>query len=91
MLATAEQLTTDLVEQCFGIIQVGGIEALGEPMVNIKAACQLLDTARIPITEIAASLGYAETSAFGEHKNRLDTSANFARIFANSRLIAPVR
>ena len=24
----------------------------------------MLDTARIPITEIAASLGYAETSAF---------------------------
>lgn len=32
--------------------------------VRFEAACQLLDTARIPITEIAASLGYAETSAF---------------------------
>jgi AraC-like DNA-binding protein len=33
--------------------------------VRFEAACQLLDTARIPITEIAVSLGYAETSAFG--------------------------
>jgi len=32
--------------------------------VRFEAACHLLDTARIPITEIAASLGYAETSAF---------------------------
>jgi len=32
--------------------------------VRFDTACQLLDTARIPITEIAASLGYAETSAF---------------------------
>lgn len=32
--------------------------------VRFETACQLLDTARIPITEIAASLGYAETSAF---------------------------
>lgn len=32
--------------------------------VRFEAACQLLDTARIPITEIAASLGYAEPSAF---------------------------
>ena len=32
--------------------------------IRFEAACQLLDTARIPITEIAASLGYAETSAF---------------------------
>jgi AraC-like DNA-binding protein len=32
--------------------------------VRFEAACQLLDSARIPITEIAASLGYAETSAF---------------------------
>jgi AraC-like DNA-binding protein len=32
--------------------------------VRFEAACQLLDTARIPITEIAATLGYAETSAF---------------------------
>jgi AraC-like DNA-binding protein len=32
--------------------------------VRFEAACQLLDTGRIPITEIAASLGYAETSAF---------------------------
>ena len=32
--------------------------------VRFEAACQLLDTARIPITEIAVSLGYAETSAF---------------------------
>ena len=32
--------------------------------VRFEAACQLLDTARIPITAIAASLGYAETSAF---------------------------
>ncbi len=32
--------------------------------VRFEAACQLLDTARIPITEIATSLGYAETSAF---------------------------
>jgi AraC-like DNA-binding protein len=32
--------------------------------VRFEAACQLLDGARIPITEIAASLGYAETSAF---------------------------
>jgi AraC-like DNA-binding protein len=31
--------------------------------VRFEAACQLLDTARIPITEIAVSLGYAETSA----------------------------
>jgi AraC-like DNA-binding protein len=32
--------------------------------VRFEAACQLLDRARTPITEIAASLGYAETSAF---------------------------
>lgn len=32
--------------------------------VRFEAACQLLDSARTPITEIAASLGYAETSAF---------------------------
>lgn len=32
--------------------------------VRFEAACQLLDTASIPITQIAASLGYAETSAF---------------------------
>lgn len=32
--------------------------------IRFEAACQLLDVARIPITEIAASLGYAETSAF---------------------------
>jgi len=31
---------------------------------RLEAACQLLDIAHIPITEIAASLGYAETSAF---------------------------
>ncbi len=28
------------------------------------AACQLLDTTRVPLTEIAASLGYAESSVF---------------------------
>jgi AraC-like DNA-binding protein len=32
--------------------------------VRFEAACQLLDTARIPITDIAVSLGYAEPSAF---------------------------
>jgi AraC-like DNA-binding protein len=32
--------------------------------VRFEAACQLLDTARIPITEIAISLGYSELSAF---------------------------
>jgi AraC-like DNA-binding protein len=32
--------------------------------VRFEAACQLLDTSRIPVTEVAASLGYAETSAF---------------------------
>jgi AraC-like DNA-binding protein len=32
--------------------------------VRFEAACQLLDTGRIPITRIAVSLGYAETSAF---------------------------
>jgi AraC-like DNA-binding protein len=32
--------------------------------VRFEAACQLLDTARTPITDIASSLGYAETSAF---------------------------
>ena len=32
--------------------------------IRFEAACQLLDVAHIPITEIAASLGYAETSAF---------------------------
>lgn len=32
--------------------------------VRFEAACQFLDTSRIPITEIASSLGYAETSAF---------------------------
>lgn len=32
--------------------------------VRFAAACQLLDTARIPVTEIASSLGYSETSAF---------------------------
>ncbi len=32
--------------------------------VRFEAACQFLDTGRIPITAIAAALGYAETSAF---------------------------
>jgi AraC-like DNA-binding protein len=32
---------------------------------RFEAACQLLDSTHLPITEIAASLGYAETSAFG--------------------------
>jgi AraC-like DNA-binding protein len=32
--------------------------------VRFEAACQFLDTSHIPITEIANSLGYAETSAF---------------------------
>jgi AraC-like DNA-binding protein len=32
--------------------------------VRFEAACQLLDTTRIPLTEIAASLCYAESSAF---------------------------
>jgi AraC-like DNA-binding protein len=32
--------------------------------VHLEAACQLLDTACIPDYEIAASLGYRETSAF---------------------------
>jgi len=32
--------------------------------VRFEAACQLLDTAHIPITDIASSLGYSETSAF---------------------------
>jgi AraC-like DNA-binding protein len=32
--------------------------------VRFEAACQLLDTGNIPITQIAVSLGYAETSAF---------------------------
>ena len=32
--------------------------------VRFEAACQFLDASRIPITEIASSLGYAETSAF---------------------------
>jgi AraC-like DNA-binding protein len=32
--------------------------------VRFEAACQLLDTGRSPITDIAVSLGYAETSAF---------------------------
>lgn len=31
---------------------------------RFEAACQLLDASRVPITEIAFSLGYAETSAF---------------------------
>ena len=31
---------------------------------RFEAACQLLDTAHIPITDIASSLGYSETSAF---------------------------
>jgi AraC-like DNA-binding protein len=32
---------------------------------RFEAACQLLDSTHLPITEIAASLGYSETSAFG--------------------------
>lgn len=32
--------------------------------VRFETACQLLDTSRTPITEIAVSLGYAEPSAF---------------------------
>jgi AraC-like DNA-binding protein len=32
--------------------------------VRFETACQLLDTARIPVTEIAVALGYSETSAF---------------------------
>jgi AraC-like DNA-binding protein len=32
--------------------------------VRFEAACQFLDTSHIPISEIANSLGYAETSAF---------------------------
>ncbi|HVN90211.1 MAG TPA: AraC family transcriptional regulator [Candidatus Binataceae bacterium] len=32
--------------------------------VRFEAACQLLDTTTIPLTDIAGSLGYAESSAF---------------------------
>ena len=32
--------------------------------VRFEAACQLLDVTRIPLIEIAASLGYAEPSGF---------------------------
>ena len=50
---------------------------------RFEAACQLLDTARIPITEIAASLGYAETSAFSRAFRRWSgaTPAQRRRIF----------
>jgi transcriptional regulator GlxA family with amidase domain len=31
---------------------------------RFETACQLLDTTRVPLTEIAALLGYAESSVF---------------------------
>jgi AraC-like DNA-binding protein len=46
------------------------LEAQGTSFQNIldevrfEAACQLLDATKIPLTEIAASLGYSESSAF---------------------------
>ena len=35
--------------------------------VRFEAACQLLDATRIPLIEIAASLGYSESIAFSRH------------------------
>src|SRR5262249_52482895 len=32
--------------------------------IRFEAACQLLDNTRLPLTDIAASLGYSESSAF---------------------------
>ena len=43
--------------------------------VRFEAACQLIDTGSIPITEIAASLGYAETSAFSRAFRRWSGTA----------------
>jgi len=47
--------------------------------VRSEAACQLLDTTGIPITEIAASLGYAETSAFTRAFRRWSGAAPLER------------
>jgi AraC-like DNA-binding protein len=47
--------------------------------VRFEAACQLLDTASTPITEIAVSLGYAETSAFSRAFRRWSGSTPVER------------
>jgi AraC-like DNA-binding protein len=47
--------------------------------VRFEAACQLLDRGRIPITEIAVSLGYAETSAFSRAFRRWSGTAPVQR------------
>src|SRR5208337_2349703 len=62
-----------------------------------EAACELLDTARIPITAIAAALGYAETSAFSRAFRRwsgatpVQRRQGSRRTRAGSRAARPAR
>jgi AraC-like DNA-binding protein len=58
-------------------------EVLNE--VRFEAACQLLDRGRIPITEIAVSLGYAETSAFSRVFRRWSGTAPIQRPWESQR------
>jgi AraC-like DNA-binding protein len=47
--------------------------------VRFEAACQLLDATRVPLTEIAASLGYSESSAFSRAFRRWSGQAPSSR------------
>ena len=51
--------------------------------VRLEAARQLLDVTRVPITEIAASLGYAESSAFSRAFRRWSGEAPLSRRLAS--------
>jgi AraC-like DNA-binding protein len=57
--------------------------------VRFEAACQLLDTASIPITEIAVSLGYAETSAFSRAFRRWSGAAPVERRRRSQKELLP--
>src|SRR5579875_3225885 len=54
--------------------------------VRFEAACQLLDTTSISLTEIAGSLGYAESSAFSRAFRRWSGAPPSARRSAASRV-----
>jgi len=53
--------------------------------VRFEAACQLLETTSIPLTEIAVSLGYAESSAFSRAFRRWSGQAPSRRRLADQR------
>ena len=54
--------------------------------VRFEAACQLLDATQVPLTEVAASLGYAESSAFSRAFQRWSGQAPSRRRSARSTM-----